>query len=143
MDNRTMKSIAAGVLVPLALLVPMTGCSDSTEDQAVIEGPETTDSGTTGSDATSPQDGEEVVAPVIVEDDQPVTIETGRMIDVTSDGVTEVATSDDSVLEVTQPRDDGSAQFNAGATAKAPGVATLSVYAGDELLYEVEVTVES
>ncbi len=134
MDNRTIRSITSATLVSLALLVPLTGCSDSTEDQAVIDGPETTDAGTTGD--------EEVVAPVIVEDEKPVRVQAGRSIDVTTEGVTEVATSDEAVLEVTQPRDDGSAQFNAGATAKAPGSATLSVYAGDELLYEVEVTVE-
>jgi hypothetical protein len=123
------KSILA---VALISLVPFVGCSDGTEEQDVIEGPET----------SVADDGNQVVAPVIVDTDDPVTIEVGRAIDVTTDGVTRVDTSDDSVLEVSQPTDDGSAQFNAGATAKAAGTATLTVYDNDKVLYTVEVTVE-
>lgn len=121
-----MLAIAAVALVPLA------ACSSGTEDQDVIEGPET----------SVAEDGNEVIAPVIVDSADPVTIQVGRAIDVTTDDVTRVETSDDSVLEVTQPSDDGSAQFNAGATAKAAGNATLTVYDNDKVLYEVEVTVE-
>lgn len=115
-----------------AVIVPFAGCSDGAEEQEVIEGPET----------SLADDGNAVVAPVIIDSDEPVTIQVGRAIDVTTDDVTRVDTSDDSVLEVTQPSDDGSAQFNAGATAKAAGNATLTVYNNDEVLYEVEVTVE-
>ena len=118
--------------VAVVALVPFAGCSDGAEEQDVIEGPET----------SVADDGNQVVAPVIVDSDDPVTIQVGRVIDVTTDDVTRVDTSDDSVLEVTQPTDDGSAQFNAGATAKAAGNATLTVYDNDTVLYAVEVTVD-
>jgi hypothetical protein len=123
------KSILAVAVVSLVLVA---GCSDGADEQDVIDGPET----------SVADDGNQVVAPVIVDSEDPVTIEVGRAIDVTTDGVTRVDTSDDSVLEVTQPTDDGSAQFNAGATAKAAGTATLTVYDNDKVLYAVEVTVE-
>lgn len=123
------KSILA---VALISVVPFAGCSDGADEQEVIEGPET----------SVADDGNQVVAPVIVDTDDPVTIQVGRAIDVTTDDVTRVDTSDDSVLEVTQPTDDGSAQFNAGATAKAAGTATLTVWDNDKVLYAVEVTVE-
>lgn len=110
----------------------LSACSDGSEDQAVIEGPET----------TTTEAGTQLEAPVIVDSADPVSLKVGQVIDITTDGVTEVKTSDPSVLEVSQPEDDGSAQFNAGATARSEGEATLSVHQNETLLYEVAVTVD-
>ena len=114
-----------------ALGAVIAGCSNAEEQQEVIEGPE----------VTQPDDAAGVVAPLIVDSGDPVTLEVGRSIDVVTDDVTRVESSDTAVLTVSQPSDDGSASFNAGATAVAAGSATLSVYTGDSLAYEVAVTV--
>lgn len=83
-----------------------------------------------------------LVAPVIITGPDPIDVEVGAIIDVVTDGVERVSSSDESVLVVTQPSDDGSAEYHAGATALAEGDAVLSVHGvGDELLYEVDVTV--
>jgi hypothetical protein len=120
-----MRRHAAGsfLLVALCALPVVLGCAD---DEGVEHGPATA----------------ALVPPVLVTGPDPIDVEVGAIIDVVSDGVERVDTSDDAVLSVTQPSDDGSAQFNAGATAVAEGDAVLSVYGeDDELLYEVDVTV--
>ncbi|MFV0317191.1 MAG: hypothetical protein ACK5O2_09565 [Microthrixaceae bacterium] len=136
--NVRIRTFSAAAAVSLLTITGLSACSDGAEEQDVIEGPET--STTVSTDV--PGSDRSVVAPVIVDSSDPVSIEVGRVIDITTDGVTEVESSDSAVLEVSQPSDDGSAKFNAGATAKAPGNATITVKGDSGVLYEVEVTVE-
>lgn len=131
MSHRARKTSSL-LAATVAVLVPIVGCSDASEDQEVIEGPQTSVS----------DDSNEVIAPVIVDSADPVTLQVGQSIDVTTADVTKVRSSDNSLLEVSQPTDDGSAKFNAGATAKATGEATLTVYDNETVLYEVDVTIE-
>ena len=133
MQMKSRRSLAVAATASAALMgLGVSGCSDGAEDQAVVEGPET----------TTTEAGQQLEAPVIVDSADPLTVEVGQVLDVVTDGVTEVETSDAAVLEVTQPNDDGPAQFNAGATAESVGQATLKVRSNAEVLYEVPVTVE-
>ncbi len=121
----------AAVVVGSTLVAPLSGCSDSSEEQNVVEGPQT----------TVHDQQNTVEAPIIVDGPGPVSMKVGQAIDVTTENVTMVKASDNSVLEVSQPTSDGSATFNAGAVAKASGDATLTAYENEKKLYEVEVTV--
>ncbi len=68
-------------------------------------------------------------------------MDVGSTLVVNTEGVTRVSTDNPAVLDISQPRDDGSAQFNAGATVVGTGSATLDVYGqGDAKLYDVKVT---
>ena len=54
---------------------------------------------------------------------------------------TTIGTDKPDVLELTQGKDDGSAQFNPGAKAIAPGVAVVTIAAADGTVSTVTVTV--
>ncbi|MGB8021115.1 MAG: hypothetical protein WCF04_07810 [Candidatus Nanopelagicales bacterium] len=54
---------------------------------------------------------------------------------------TRISTDNPDVLELFQGRDDGSALFNPGATALAPGVAVVTIEAADGSTERVTVTV--
>lgn len=125
-----MLKITAVATAALALLV---GSCSSDSDDADEETTTTT---------TSRDEGSTVVAPVIVDAADDVTVEVGEVVVVSNPNATEVTTDDAGVLEVSQAYSDGSAEFNAGAEAVAAGSATLSVFEGDQLLYEVNVTVQ-
>lgn len=92
-------------------------------------------------DSGSDSDSSSALPPVIVDTADDVTLTVGEFIDVVTLEADRATSSDPSVLEATDAYSDGSAEFNAGAEAKAPGTAILSVYDGDSLLYEVNVTV--
>ncbi len=140
--NRQMRfpALVAAAILTVSVLATAAGCSDGAEEQDVIEGPETTSTTSTSSGGDQ-DDGSQLVAPVIVDSAEPVSLPVGGYIDVVSEGVESVRSSDEAVLEVSQPNDDGSATFNAGAEAVATGEATLTVNGADGVLYEVAVTV--
>ncbi len=83
-----------------------------------------------------------VLPPIeITEAKKTVDVKVGDTLNVTTADVTQVSTDNAEVLKVSQPRDDGSAQFNAGAEVASAGTAKLMVYgAGDKQLYVVTVT---
>lgn len=83
-----------------------------------------------------------VEAPIIVNGADDVSVVVGAALDVVTPNVTKVQTDDADVLKVSRPNAEGDAEFNGGATVVGPGTATLSVFDGDQLLYEVEVTAE-
>ena len=144
---------AAILAVVLGLGSPvLAACSNDAEDDGqgiATENEDTKDtkSSDTSEDAdTDPGAGGDsagVVAPIIIDGPESVTVEVGWALDVITPNVTEVRTDNPEVLEVSQPSDDGSAQFNAGASVVGSGQATLSVYGeGGEKLYDVSVTAE-
>ena len=109
--------------------------SDSDSSTTTSSDSESGDAGSGDSDSTS------ALPPVIVDTADDVTLTVGEFIDIVTLEADKATSSDPSVLEATDAYSDGSAEFNAGAEAKAPGTAILSVYDGDSLLYEVNVTV--
>jgi hypothetical protein len=83
-------------------------------------------------------------APVIVEPDEAeATASVGETIvfNQPDPANTKVSTDRPDVLELTQGSDDGSAQFNPGAVALAPGVAVVTIMAPDGTTSTVTVTV--
>ncbi len=102
----------------------------------VLAGACSSDDGS-GSDSGSSS----ALPPVIVDRADDATLTVGEFIDVVTPEADRATSSDPSVLEAADAYSDGYAEFNAGAEAKAPGTAILSVYDGDSLLYEVNVTV--
>lgn len=111
----------------------------SSDDASADSGSSTTaadsDSGDSDGGSTS------ALPPVIVDTADDVTLTVGEFIDITTLEADKATSSDPSVLEATDAYSDGSAEFNAGAEAKAAGTAILSVYDGDSIIYEVNVTV--
>lgn len=96
-----------------------------------------------GDDSTATDDANlEVLPPIIVDGPETLTLKVGNTIDITTEGVTEVSTDNPQVLEVTQPSDDGSAQFNAGAVVVDAGEAKLTVSDESGELYVVDVFAE-
>lgn len=128
----------AAVFATLVALVAGS-CSDDSDDAG---GSETTSTETT-TDSSSTDDGStSLEPPIIVDAADDVTVKVGGFVVVSTPNATNVETDDAAVLEVSQAYSDGSAEFNAGAEAVGAGSATMSVYEDDQLLYEVNVTVE-
>ena len=130
-------TMLAGVLV-------IAGACSSEDDSGSDSDSSTTaiadsDAGDSGSDPDSGSSS--ALPPVTVDTADDVALTVGEFIDVVTLEADRATSSDPSVLEATDAYSDGSAEFNAGAEAKAPGAAILSVYDGDSLLYEVNVTV--
>jgi hypothetical protein len=128
----------------LAGVLGLAGACSSDDDSGSDSDPSTTtiadsDAGDSVSDPDSGSSS--ALPPVIVDTADDVTLTVGEFIDVVTLEADRATSSDPSVLEATDAYSDGSAEFNAGAEAKAPGAAILSVYDGDSLLYEVNVTV--
>jgi len=82
-----------------------------------------------------------MLPPLEIDGQTTIDAKIGDNLNVVTKGATKVATSDIAVLTVTQARDDGSAQFNAGGKAVGPGTATLTVSGDAGELYRVQVTV--
>lgn len=128
--------IASASVAAIALF----GCSDDKD-----EGGDAT-STTASTTSTTTPDGQG--APVKVDAsnlgaEERITMEPGGMIEITTDGVAEVTSSDDTVLKAIQPGDDETLGDKAGAEAVDAGDAVLTLHDKDgEELYEVEVTVE-
>jgi len=89
------------------------------------------------------------VAPIIIVKGGNKTVQVGDTLDITTELVTKVSTSNPAVLKVSQPSKPGAnPQMNGGAEAIAVGTAVLNVYgtlmggAPNALLYTVKVTVK-
>lgn len=84
--------------------------------------------------------GGNVLPPIEIDGQKSETVKVGDNLNVITDGVTRVKTNNAEVLEISQPSDDGSAQFNAGAKVVGAGTAKLVVFGADGKLYTVTVT---
>ncbi len=111
-----------------AALVFAGACSSDDSDSTTTAAPD--DSGTSA------------LPPIEVDGAEDVTMKVGEFIRINTPDADKVSADDTDVLETQDAYSDGSADFVAGAEAVGDGKAVLSVYSGDELLYEVNVTVE-
>jgi hypothetical protein len=119
--------------------IALLGCSSDDTDEDADGTSSTTASTTTpdGQGAPIKVDASDLGA------EERVTMEPGGMMEITTDGVTEVSTSDDTVLKAIQPGEDQTLGDKAGGEAIAAGDAVLTLFDKDGTqLYEVEVTVE-
>ena len=126
--KRMNKLAAIGAISILGVTV-LAGCSSS-DDAA-------TDTATTSETS-------QMLPPVIISADQMDAVAVvGDMIDIVVDDPvnTVVAVDNPDVLEITQGSDDGSAIFNPGAKALAPGTAVISITSPDGSVRDVEITV--
>lgn len=127
---------AAGFAVVAVLaLAALPGCSS--EEPAQPAGSPAPSSGAPSATAGLP-------APVIIEPDQTeATASVGATIvfNQPDPANTTVSTDRPDIVELTQGSDDGSAQFNPGAVALAPGVAVVTILAPDGTTSTVTVTV--
>lgn len=105
----------------------------------------------TGCAAPGTSGGGQALPPVIADlteiDGTTVTVEEGNVIDLVGDDENyldwNAEIDDDSVVSFTPGKDDGSAQFNPGLTAKSVGetaVVLSNDASGDEVAFTVEVT---
>lgn len=83
-----------------------------------------------------------MLPPIMVDGPGKVDVKVGEVIRVNTEEVTRVETDNPEVLEVSQPTTTDSASFTGGALVIDAGQANLTVFAGDEELYTVEVTAE-
>ena len=108
------KIAAIGAISILGVTV-LAGCSSSDES---------------ATDTATSSEASQMLPPVIITADQmDAAAVVGDMIDIVVDDPvnTVIAVDNADVLEVTQGYDDGSAIFNPGAKALAPGTATITV----------------
>lgn len=137
-NNRRMKTLRP--LIALAAIgLFAAGCSSSsTSPSAPSESPMASESASP-SESGSPIGGN-VLPPIEIDGQKSETVKVGDNLNVITDGVTRVKTNNAEVLEISQPSDDGSAQFNAGAKVVGAGTAKLVVFGADGKLYTVTVT---
>lgn len=118
--------VAIGSLV--AVSVALVGCSSSTSTSPSASSSASESIGT-------------VLPPIPISKGGAVTAKVGDNLNVITPGVTKVETDKPTVLEVSQPYNDGSAQFNGGAKVIAAGDASLTVHGENGItLYTVNVT---
>lgn len=127
----------AGVSVAAIALAACGSSGTSEESSAPAES-------ASASASESPMGGD-VLPPVMVADD--ATSATAKVGDTVVFAVedpvkTKIATTDTTLLEITQGYTDGSATFNPGAKALAAGTATVTVTEPDEPVRTVTVTIE-
>lgn len=81
-----------------------------------------------------------VLPPIEIDGAAKESVSVGQTLNVITKNVNKVSTDNTAVLRVSQPSDDGSAQFNAGAEVIGAGsaVLTVTVKGGDN--YQVQVT---
>ena len=121
--NRRFVAISATALLGAAVLA---GCSSSTEP------------------AASSAAGAEVIAPIMVAPDQTqASAKVGNFIvfKVESLAGTTISTDKPELLELTQAKEEGGAQFNPGAKALAAGVAVVTVTNPDSSTRDVTITI--
>ncbi len=107
----------------------LAGCSSSDE---------------TATDTATSSETSQLLPPVIITADQlDAAAVVGDMIDIVVDDPvnTTIAVDNTDVLEITQGSDDGSALFNPGAKALAPGTATITLTNPDGSTRDILVTV--
>lgn len=142
MTGRAPAVIAFGFAAALAVA----GCSTSVSHPDVTDSPEPTPTASaspsespTASPSPTGEITDPVLPPIMIDGPETVRASVGATLNVTTKDVTEVATDNDTVLKVSQPRDDGSAQFNGGAEVIGAGDATMTVTTSDGKSYEVKV----
>lgn len=131
------KGAAIGAAALLGVTV-LAGCSSSSDSS----NGESTSSETTGEG--SMDGGSQMLPPVIVEPGQTeASAKVGDFIDIVVEEIvgTTIATDNPEILKVSQAYDDGSALFNPGAEALAPGTAIITVTTPDNESYDITVTV--
>lgn len=130
------KGAAVGAAALLGVSV-LAGCSSSDSSSE-----ETTASETTSED--SMDGGSQMLPPVIVEPGQTeASAKVGDFIDIVVEEIvgTTISTDNPEILKISQAYDDGSAIFNPGAEALAPGTAIITVTTPDNESYDITVTV--
>lgn len=134
--------LTAVALFALVAGAPVLGaCSDDAERSSATTTASTVKATTTAASATSGPAS--VLPPIFITGAGEQAVKVGDALDVTTEGVTKVATDNPLVLEVSQPHSDGSATFNAGGKVLAAGTAVLTVYGdGGAELYRVTLTAE-
>ena len=123
--NRRFVAISATALLGAAVLA---GCSSSTEPAA----------------SSAAGAGTEVIAPIMVAPDQTqASAKVGNFIvfKVESLAGTTISTDKPELLELTQAKEEGGAQFNPGAKALAAGVAVVTVTNPDSSTRDVTITI--
>ncbi len=121
--NRRFVAISATALLGAAVLA---GCSSSTEP------------------AASSAAGTEVTAPIMVAPDQTqASAKVGNFIVFNVDTLagTTISTDKPELLELTQAKEEGGAEFNPGAKALAAGVAVVTVTNPDSSTRDVTITI--
>jgi hypothetical protein len=127
-------AVGAAALLGVSILA---GCSSSDSSSG-----ETTASETTSEE--SMDGGSQMLPPVIVEPGQTeASAKVGDFIDIVVEEIvgTTIATDNPEILKISQAYDDGSAIFNPGAEALAPGTAVITVTTPDNESYDITVTV--
>jgi hypothetical protein len=123
--NRRFVAISATALLGAAVLA---GCSSSTQPAA----------------SSAAGAGTEVIAPIMVAPDQTeASAKVGNFIvfNVESLAGTTISTDKPELLELTQAKEEGGAQFNPGAKALAAGVAVVTVTNPDSSTRDVTITI--
>ena len=125
-----------------AIALAACGSSGSSDESS---SPAASSSATSSASASESAIGGDVLPPVIIPDD--ATTGTAKVGDTVVFNVedpvnTKIATTDTTLLEITQGYTDGSATFNPGAKALAAGTATVTVTEPDEPVRTVTVTIE-
>ncbi len=126
---KRMNKIASIGAVSILGVTVLAGCSSSDE---------------TATDTATSSETSQMLPPVIITADQmDASAVVGDMIDIVVDDPvnTTIAVDNADVLEITQGTDDGSALFNPGAKALAPGTATITVTHPDGSTRDILVTV--
>jgi hypothetical protein len=122
-----------GIAIGAAALA-LAGCSTSTTIT-------TSSSSASPLMSESPSSSTQVLPPVMIDGTKTsVDAKVGDTLDVTTKDTTKVSTDNATVLKVSQPNTEGSAEFNAGAEVLAAGTAKLVVSGSSGELYTVTVT---
>lgn len=137
MRTRRAVTYAATALLGVAVLA---GCSSSSGSSESSSAP----ASAAASAAASPAGSAGMLPPVIITEGQTTaTAKVGDFLDIVVEDVagTTVDTDKPELLEVTQAHEDGSAVFNPGAKALAPGVAILTVTNPNNSVRDITVTI--
>lgn len=121
-------AVAAAALIGIAAFA---GCSSTSSDQGTSE-------------SSTQAGGSQVLPPVIVEPGQTTTsakVGDSIYINVADPVTTTISTSTPDLVEVSQGYSDGSAVFNPGAKALAPGDAVITIQPADGAAYDLTVTI--
>jgi len=122
----------------------LAGCSSSTSSDASSSAAASTAASAAASAAASPSGTAGMLPPIIVTDGQKTaTAKVGDFIDIVvkKPAGTTIDTNKPDILEVSQAHQDGTAVFNPGAKALAPGDAVITVTNPDGSTWDINVTV--
>lgn len=137
MSTRRATTYAATALLAVVALAGCSSSSGSSDSSAAA-------STAASSAAASPSGSAGMLPPVIITEGQTTaTAKVGDFLDIVVKDVagTTVDTDKPELLEVTQAHEDGSAVFNPGAKALAPGTAILTVTNPNNSVRDITVTI--